>query len=302
MTVPLTSMLFVPGGDERKLAKVPDLRAPALILDLEDAVAVSRKPAARVLVAEQLRTTIATPRWVRVNTDRPAMTTADLDAVVGPNLAGVLLPKVQSREDVLAVDWYLSALEERRGLEPGSVLLMPTIESVAGLSQVEAIAAASPRVHCLVFGAGDFSLDAGLDWPQPTGVSELLLEAKRRLVLASRLAGIAPPHDGAFPLFKDEERLRAEAEQARALGMFGKHAIHPGQVSIIDAVFTPAPSQIERAQRIVEQFEALEADGVGNVPVGDLFVDYPVVERARGLLALAGQLAGVDGNRPEGER
>jgi citrate lyase subunit beta/citryl-CoA lyase len=200
------------------------------------------------------------------------------------------VPKVEGVDDVRVVDWYLTALETEGDLEPGSVKLMPTIESVAGLAAVEQIAAASPRIDCLVFGAGDFSLDAGLDWPQPDGMSELLLAAKRRIVLASRLAGLAPPHDGAYPMFRDDEGLRAEAEQARLLGMFGKHAIHPRQLAVIDQVFRPTSAQVAHARSIVAAFETSEAAGVGNLDLAGQFIDYPVVERARQLLALADEL------------
>lgn len=291
MTARLTSMLFVPGGDQAKLAKIATLQAPALILDLEDAVALSRKPAARELVAAALREPTERPRWVRINAHEPLATVADLDAIVGANLVGVVVPKVENVGDVGVVDWYLTALELERDLVAGSIKIMPTVESVAGLSAVEQIAAASERIDCLIFGAGDFSLDAGLDWPQPGGMSELLLSAKRRIVLASRLAGIAPPHDGAFPMFRDDEGLRAEAEQARLLGMFGKHAIHPRQVPVIDGVFTPTSAQVAHARKVVEAFDVSEADGVGNLDLGGQFIDYPVVERARNLLALADDLA-----------
>jgi citrate lyase subunit beta/citryl-CoA lyase len=123
-------------------------------------------------------------------------------------------------------------------------------------------------------------------------VSSLLLHAKQRLVLVSRAAGIAAPHDGSYPLFRDLDGLRREAEQARDLGMFGKHAVHPGQVAVIDEVFTPTPEQLGRARTIVEKFEASEARGVGNMTVGELFIDYPVAHRARALLETARALAG----------
>ncbi|MFB2600257.1 CoA ester lyase [Herbiconiux sp. P17] len=287
----LTSMLFVPGGDEGKLAKLDALDAPALIVDLEDAVADSRKAAARGMVAEAVAaSTTAHPLWVRVNTDRPAATVADLTAVVGARLSGVVLPKVESAGDVARVDWFLSALEAERGIPVGSVKVMPTVESVAGLAAVEAIAASSERIECLIFGAGDFSLDAGLDWPAEGGVSPLLLHAKERIVLASRLAGIRPPHDGVYPMFRDHEGLQAEAAQSRALGMFGKHAVHPGQIPVIDAVFTPSAAQIAHAEAVLAAFDASETQGVGNIDVGGQFIDYPVADRARSLLALAESL------------
>jgi len=291
LTTLLTSMLFVPAGDERKLAKVGELSAPALILDLEDAVAETRKPLARTAVAQVLRTaTSATPLWVRVNASSPYATMADLREIVSPGLSGIVLPKVGTPRDVEVVDWCLTALEQEAGLAVGSIGIMPTIESVAGVLAAIPIASSSRRIECLIFGAGDFSLDAGLDWPAPNGVSSLLVQAKHQLVLASRAAGIAPPHDGAYPMFRDLDGLRGEAEQARDLGMLGKHAIHPAQVAVIDEVFTPSPTRIERARTIVAAFEASEQAGVGNIDVNGQFIDYPVAHRARALLAMARHL------------
>ncbi len=295
MSALLTSMLFVPGGDEGKLAKVDALRAPALILDLEDAVAESRKADARRMVAAAIAAATTTvPLWVRVNPGDAAATVADLEAVVQPGLAGIVLPKVESPTGVERVDWYLTALELARGLPAAGIRLMANIESVAGLDAVERIAKASPRLECLIFGSGDFSLDAGLDWPPEGGVSSLLVSAKERLVVASRLAGILPPHYGVYPMFRDDGGLRAEAAQSQALGMFGKHAVHPLQIPIIDEVFTPSAARIARARQIVEAFDTSEAQGVGNIDVGGQFIDYPVAHRAKALLAIADGLKGGD--------
>lgn len=292
MSLLFTSMLFVPGGDAPKLAKIPDLAAPALILDLEDAVAEGRKAMAREAVAEVLAAPAASvpPLYVRVNSSTPQACLADLRAVISPRLQGILLPKVNSARDVAAVDWCLTALEQQADLPPGQIRIMPVIESVAGLLAAEPIATASPRIECLVFGAGDFSLDIGLDWPARDGVSSLLLQAKQQLVLVSRAAGIAAPHDGAYPMFRDLAGLRREAEQARDLGMFGKHAIHPAQVAVIDEVFTPTTEQLARARAIVAEFTASERRGVGNITVGGQFIDYPVAHRARALLETARHL------------
>lgn len=286
-----TSMLFVPGGDERKLTKAPDLVAPALIFDLEDAVAQARKASARRAVADLLTsTTIPTPLYVRVNAATPQECLADLEAVVSPRLSGIVLPKVDAPRDVHVVDWCLTALEHQAGMAAGSIRLMPTIESVAGLLAARQIARASARIECLVFGAGDFSLDAGLDWPMPGGTGSLLVAAKQQLVLVSRAAGLAPPHDGAFPMLRDLDGLRREAEQSRDLGMFGKHAVHPDQVPVIDEVFRPSPARLAHARKVAAAFEASERSGVGNIDVGGQFVDYPVAHRANALLALARDL------------
>lgn len=291
MSTLFTSMLFVPGGDEGKLAKVDSLSAPGLILDLEDAVADSRKAEARRMVGAAITTSSTNiPLWVRVNPENEAATVADLDAVVGPRLQGIVLPKAESAIHIARIDWYLTALELSRSLPVGSIRLMPTVESVAGLDAVEKIASSSSRIECLIFGAGDFSLDAGLDWPAEGGVSSLLIAAKQRLVIASRLAGILPPHDGVYPMFRDSEGLRAEAAQSSALGMFGKHAVHPQQIPIIDEVFTPSTAKLDHARKIVAAFDASEGQGVGNIDVGGQFIDYPVAHRAKALLALAESL------------
>lgn len=295
----LPAMLFVPGGDDRKLARLPQLRAPAFILDLEDAVAITAKEHARRAVAEAVNEWGESAQlYVRVNSADPDLLHADLASVVRPGLTGVVLPKVDSARDVEITDWAISSLEQRAGLAPGHVLIMPTIETVAGLDQVRSIAAASRRVRCMVFGAGDFSRDLGLDWPAPDGtVSPVLISAKCQLVLASRLAGLQPPHDGVYPLFRDGAGLVREARQAYSLGMFGKHAIHPDQVEPITTVFMPSPAQISRARTVLTAFSASESHGVANLDVEGMFVDYPVAARARQVLDLADEL-GVEVPNP----
>ena len=292
--VSLAAMLYVPGSDERKLAKVGQLDVTAFILDLEDAVAPSAKPRARELVAAAVRAAgdrtgpsdgSAIVRWVRVNPGSSGLLADDLDAVVWPGLDGVVLPKASSAADVRAVDALLALLEARRGIAAGSVGLMPTIESVAGLSAVDEIASASDRVVCLGFGAGDFSLELGLEWPPSGGrLSHTLLTAKAQIVLASRLHGLSPPHDGVFPNFRAPGRLRAEAEEARALGFSGKHAIHPDQVPTIREVFETTQAQLDEARAVLDAYEQGVSRGVGGVHIDGRFVDAPVAEQARRVL------------------
>ncbi|HEY6029984.1 MAG TPA: aldolase/citrate lyase family protein, partial [Gaiellaceae bacterium] len=285
----LIDMLFVPAGDPRKLAKIPELDATAFILDLEDAVAVSVKAEARGRAAEAIAAYGRDAQlWVRVNAAGTAQFAEDVEAVVVPGLAGIVLPKGESARDVLALAGLLDVLERGRGLRPGSVEVIATIETVRGLSAVDEIAAASPRIRCLGFGAGDFSLDVGLDWPPENGLSATVVNAKAALVIASRRAGLDPPHDGVHASFRDLDALRAEAVQARELGFVGKHAIHPDQVPVIREVFVPGPEELRRAQELLDAFEAGERGGVANVPVDGKLVDYPVAERARRTLAAAG--------------
>ena len=296
----LVDMLFVPAGDRRKLAKLPELDATAFILDLEDAVAESAKAEARASGADAIASYRgAAQLWVRVNSTRTAHFAEDVEAVVVPGLAGIVLPKAESARDVLALAGLLDVLERRAALAAGLVEIIATIETVGGLAAVDEIAQASPRVRCLGFGAGDFSLDVGLEWPPPGGrLSATVVNAKAALVLASRRAGLEPPHDGVHASFRDLDALRAEAAEARALGFVGKHAIHPAQIPVIREVFVPAPDELARAQELVDAFERDERRGVANVPVDGKLVDYPVAERARRLLAAAGAAANGRGPLP----
>jgi citrate lyase beta subunit len=290
----LPAMLFVPAGDPRKLAKIPALATPAFILDLEDAVAHATKEAARHAAAAAIAAHSPGRRlWVRINGLDTALWEADLRAVVTAGLEGIDVPKVTSAEQIRRLDTTLHGLELAHGLCPGAIAVIATIETVAGLRQVDAIATASPRLHCLGFGAGDFSLDLGIDWaPDGATLSPTIVAAKIALVLASRAAGLAPPHDGVYPNLRDASGLEAEVRQARALGFFGKHAIHPDQVPIITSAFWPTERQIAHARRVVAAFEQSEISGRANLALDGEFVDYPVVARARQLLALAGESDG----------
>lgn len=289
----LPTMLFVPGSDQHKLARIPDIAASAFILDLEDAVAHSAKLTARIHVAECLRQVGGQRRlFVRINALDTLLWQDDLHAVVVPGVQGIVLPKVNAAEQVQAADAALTWLEQQRELPARSVAVIATIETVRGVRHVDAIASGSARLRGLCFGAGDFSLDVGLDWPPPGGrLSSTVIAAKVSLVLASREYGLAPPYDGVFPNFRDAEGLRAEALEAQSLGFFGKQAIHPAQLPIIDAVFRPTAAQIEQARRIVLAFEESERAGMAALHLEGQLVDYPVVARARQVLALA---AGLD--------
>src|SRR5262249_26947484 len=128
-------------------------------------------------------------------------------------------------------------------------------------------------------------------------LSATIVGAKAQLVLSSRIAGLAPPHDGAFPDFKDLETLRVEAEEARALGFAGKHAIHPAQLPVIEEVFVPGEAELARAGKVVPAFDRSEREGVANIHIDGRFIDYPVAEHARRRLASAGEHA--DGSAPD---
>jgi citrate lyase beta subunit len=284
-------MLYVPGSDGRKLAKLPSLAAAAFILDLEDAVAASEKARARRQVAEFVAAYGQRLRlYVRINAVGTPHFLDDLEAVVVPGLSGIVLPKVESGAQVEAVDRRMGALEAERHLPVGSIDLMGLVETARGIQGLAEIAGASPRLRRLAFGAGDFSRDLGIDWPLPEGrTSATVVAARSAIVLASRAFGLLAPHDGAYPGVHDLAALRREAMAARDMGYGGKHVIHPAQIPVVQEVFRPTPDQVGWARKVVAAFAAQEAAGQGAFTVDGLLVDHPVAERARQILRQVGE-------------
>lgn len=282
-------LLFVPASDERKLGKVLSLSAPAFLLDLEDGVAEGHKEAARTLLRRLAPDLYARkPCWVRVNPLDGEHFYADVEAALWPGLLGINLPKVESALHLQIADWYLSQLERERGLPPGSVRLMATVESARGVEALGEIAWATRRLECLCFGNADYSRDLGLDWPAPEGAAyPALTAAKVRLVQVSAAAGLEPPHDGASAEFGDLETVEREAQAAKQLGFGGKHAIHPAQIPVLERVFRPTQAQVAWAERVLA-YHALHPEQ-GAFQLDGRMVDAPVIARARQILEEAGR-------------
>ena len=281
----IRSWLYVPGNNERFIEQASGTDADAVIFDLEDSVPAGEKSRARDLVRDAIAGFPADGRpsvWVRVNPFGTDRFVGDLDAVVQPGLDGVRLPKVDDPGTVAAVADRLAAVERRAGLVAGSIPLVCGIESAAGVATAFEIAAASDRVRALAFGAADYCADIGVEisW-EATAVPRSLL------VIASRRAGIEPPVDAAYLDVDDEDGLREASVAARRLGFFGRSAIHPRQVAVINAVYTPTAAEVERARSVIEAAQVASTDGQGafRMPSGE-FVDAAIVRRARSVLDL----------------
>lgn len=293
MTALARSYLFAPGDNERLLGKVFEAGADAVVLDLEDAVAPERKSQARQLVGEALKSLLnsrgSVPLvYVRINAASTSFWQEDIAAVVSPALRGIRLAKAESAEEVHAVDAALSKAESLAGIAPGTLTITATIESAAGVMAAAEIARA-PRVETFTFGAADFARDIGADVDE---AETQTLYARSHLVLASRAAGIRPPIASVYTRIKDLEGLRATTEASRRLGFFGRSCIHPSQVSIINEVFTPSAEQVAEAREIIAAFEQAMAAGSAAVAMSNgQFVDQPIVERARAIVALAARWA-----------
>jgi citrate lyase subunit beta/citryl-CoA lyase len=276
--------LFAPGNHARRVEKALGLGADAVILDLEDAVAIAEKPATRAIVREALARPRDCAGFVRVNAYDTEFCHGDIDAIVAEGLDGIVLPKLESAADIKSVDWLLTNLERERGLPVGGIEIMPIIETATGVVNVREIATAGTRVRRLAFGGGDYTRDLGMDWS--LGESELL-PVRSEMVLASRHGGLEPPVDTVFIHIKEHEAFRASCELVRGLGFQGKMCIHPDQVPAANAVFTPAPDAIAWSERIVAAFEEAEKAGIASIQVDGYFVDYPIVEKARRTLDTA---------------
>lgn len=284
----LRSFLFVPGNHPRKVAKVFTVGADAIILDLEDAVAIAEKPATRKTVLEALEPERDCLGYIRVNAPGTGFCRDDLDAVIRPRVDGIVLPKVTTPDVLRDIDAHIAQLEQARGLPVGGIDLMPIVETASGVENANAIAAACPRVRRLSFGGGDYTLDLDYRWEAD---EQVLAYARARLSHASRIAGIEPPIDTVVLQIKDDARFIASAERGRAFGFGGKLCIYPAQVALTHAVFTPGDDEVAHARAVVNAFDAAEASGSASIQLDGYFIDYPIVDKAKRILALTERLA-----------
>tara|TARA_R110001592_G_scaffold190500_1_gene436471 strand:- start:1614 stop:2483 length:870 start_codon:yes stop_codon:yes gene_type:complete len=273
--------LFAPGNHARRAEKAFTLDCDAVILDLEDAVAVAEKPATRALVVETLKQNPGKRGYVRVNAWDTDFCFNDILAVTGPWLTGLILPKVEDAAQVIAVDWILANIERDKGMEVGAIDLLPIIETGKGVANVRAIAAAATRVRRLSFGAGDYTKDMSMRW---TLAETEIDHARAEIALASRAEGLEPPVDSVWIHIKDTDGLVRSAEKVRDMGYQGKLCIHPDQIGPVNGVFTPTADQVAFAEKVVAAFEEAEARGLASIQMDGYFIDYPIVDQARRTL------------------
>ncbi|MGH2856390.1 MAG: HpcH/HpaI aldolase/citrate lyase family protein [Solirubrobacteraceae bacterium] len=278
----IRSYLYAPGSNPRVMEKALAAGADAVILDLEDSVSPEDKLVARAQVAALIEAARdGRELHVRVNGGSRGADLDDLAAVTAPGLTGVRLPKVGSADEVRAVAAALDGLEREACMAPGTVRLYLSIETAAAAVRVAELAAASPRVARLVFGATDFLADIGCSGATDGPATQT---ARGLLVLASRAAGIGAPIDCVHTALDDEDGLRRSAEGARELGFFGKSVIHPRQIATVHEVFTPRAAELDRARRVLAH---VQAHGAGATQLDGQMIDAAVIARAQRLIAMA---------------
>ncbi len=285
------SFLFAPGNVARRVEKALTAAADAVIVDLEDSVATAEKSATRKAVAEALKRPRRPRGYVRVNAPSTPFCYQDLVQTLHKGVDGVVLPKVESAADLHAIDWLMANLEREHGLAAGSIDLMPQMETAAGVQRVDRILQARSlrpykgawRVKRVAFGAADYAHELGL----VPGLEETELnDARARVVLASRGAGMEGPIDSPWFHFKEGAAFARALERSRRGGFQGRLCVHPDQIAPVNAAYMPGAQELERAERIVAAFRQAEARGEAAVQVDGEMVDYPVFYRAQALIAM----------------
>ena len=290
MSAPIRTLMFASANDPVRSLKAIAIGASAVCLDLEDAVATSEKAAARAVVAETLLdpSVEGANAHVRINGVDTAFCDDDLTALgpLRPRLSGILVPMVESADQVRHVAARLDALEAEHGVDAGAVRLIAIAETAKGVLAAPDVASSTPRLRTLLLGPADLAHDLGIEL---TADGYELFAIRSQLVLAARAAGLEGPIDGPFLGLKDDEGTRISAQWAKRLGYQGKMVLHPQQLPVVAEVFAPSADEITWAQTVVAAFAENEAKGISAFKLDDgTFVDYPVVHRAQSILRDAG--------------
>jgi citrate lyase subunit beta/citryl-CoA lyase len=278
------TFLFAPGNHARRVEKCVTIGSDAVILDLEDAVAVAEKPSTRSQVVEALGRPRHCKGYVRVNALTTEWCYGDLVAVVAPGVDGIVLPKVEHAGDLQTAEWLVRQLERERGLPEGGIDIIPIVETAIGFSNIASIARSGTRVRRMAFGAGDFTLDVGITWSSD---ETELLPYRTAFVVESRAAGLEPPIDTVWVTLKDVDGFARSASRAKSLGFQGKMCIYPDQVPVVNKLFRPTDTEVAHARRVLEAFAEAEAKGLASIQVDGHFIDYPLVYQARRIVSRA---------------
>jgi citrate lyase subunit beta / citryl-CoA lyase len=279
------TMMFIPGNNPGMMRDAHIYGSDSLMFDLEDAVSMAEKDAARMLVYNAIKTIDygKTEIVVRINPLDTPYGKSDIEAMVCAGAHVLRMPKTESAKDVRECDAYIGEMEKKHGIPVGTTLMMAAIEGALGVINAYEIATASDRLIGIALGAEDFC--ANMKCQRTLGGSELQL-ARQTLVLAARAAGI-DALDTVYSDINNEEQLIYEAKLVHDLGFDGKSVINPRQIAPIHKVFAPAAKDIEKARRIVAALKEAEARGSGVISLNGKMVDKPVVIRAQRVLELA---------------
>jgi citrate lyase subunit beta/citryl-CoA lyase len=279
------SLLFVPANNWRLIESAKRaLDADAIILDMEDAVPIDDKETARWFVKDAVKELkdVGHTIVVRVNSIASGLAKDDLKFAVQEGVDAIMLPKTESKEDVVVLERVLEEEEKQKSLNP--IAIIPLIESARGVLNAYEIASASKRVIAIAFGAADYLRDLGRSYFTLSPDEHELLFPRAQLAIAARSAGIYAIDTPYLGLLIDLKGVQKEAEIALKLGFKGKMCIHPSHVKIINEVFTPSEKEIELARKIVNAYEEAVKRGLGATSVEGRMIDKATYDQAKALL------------------
>jgi citrate lyase subunit beta/citryl-CoA lyase len=291
----MRSVFYTPSNNEKMVGKAPEIVCDILTLDLEDSVPPAEKPRGRVMVQEYLKAgrekQLSPSLYVRVNNWETQMTNDDLEAIVHPGLDGVCLAKCGSADNVKRLDWKLEELEQRRGMQVGSVAIQLLIETAKGVMNAYPAASASPRVNSLIFGAVDFTKDMRVTL---TSEGQEQLYARFHTAVAARAAGCVAI-DCPFVNISDVEAFKKSTREGRQMGYEGRMLIHPSQIGPSHEIYTPSAADVEWAEGVKKVFEEEGiAKGSAAVSYKGKMVDTPVYENARQILRTMAEIKAAE--------
>ncbi len=285
------SMLFLPGNNANMLINASCLGSDAVIFDLEDAVSPAEKDAARILVRNTMRymDLSGCEVIVRINSVDTEYWKKDIDTILPEKPDLILLPKTSTADDALALDKYMSEVEEKLGLPQNTVGIMPLIETALGVENAFSIASCTKRVKALFLGAEDLTADLQC---KRTKEGREIEYARTRLVVAARAAGV-DVYDTPFTDVNDDEGIYTDASLAKALGFTGKASISPRHIDAINSVFSPTEAEVEYAYEVMDAIRLAKEMGKGAIALRGKMIDAPIVARAQRTIEMAKAL-GMD--------
>lgn len=276
------ALLYMPGDDRRKIEKSTTLGLDCICMDMEDGTAVSQKAEARAVISQAMKELDfgTSERCIRINSIGSGFEKDDLASALATRPDAIVVPKIETAEQVKWVSEQIESYELSSKLDIGSIRLLVGLETAKGVLNLKEIAEADKRLEAIIFGAEDYAASVGATRTKEG--TEVLYA--RSAVVAACAANDLQAIDMVYIDFKDIEGLRAEAEQGAGLGFSGKQIIHPNQVQVTQEAFTPSDDAIAYAKRVVESFEASQKEGRGAYALDGKMIDMPLLRNAQKVL------------------
>ena len=276
------ALLYMPGDDRRKIEKATTLGVDCVCMDMEDGVAITQKTEARAVIAEAMKELDfgGSERCIRINSVGSGLEKYDLAAAVATNPDAVVVPKVETAQQVRAISEYIEIYERSSRMPVGTIRMLIGVETAKGILNIKDIAESDRRLEAIIFGAEDYAASIGAT--RTKEAMEVLYA--RSAVVTACAAHDLQAIDMVYIDFRDVDGLRLEAQQAAGLGFSGKQIIHPNQVAPVQEAFTPSPEAIEYAQRVIEAFITSQKEGKGAFALDGKMIDMPLLKNAQKVL------------------